>query len=601
MSRPSSPPLRVLKFPKKEVEQVMARVQAQISADDFTMLRAFVDTFEGVLKALREHGTTIARLRWLFGLSRSSEKLVGLVKPPEPPTPPEPPCAHAPEATTTLTGAASADPKGVASAATSDEAAKPADEGQGTKEKEKKKRKGHGRLAASDYLAANHIPVPHPTLHEGGPCPHCGGHLHFKPPSSWVRIFGQAPLLATIWDLEQVRCSTCGHVFTAPAPQEAQGPKYDHTAVSMMALMRYDGKMALNRLARLQREIDTPVAASTQWEVVCERVADVFPAYAELERQGAQGTVLHNDDSHMRVLEFMGKRRAALLKAGKLPDPDRTGLFTTAIVARTPDSHTIALFYTGRQHAGENLDDLLDQRDPGREPPIQMGDALARNVPKRHKVVESNCLAHGRRKLVDEIDNYPVECRPLLEKLALVFAVDEACREEGLSSSERLLRHQRDSGPAMEELRRMMTEAVDQKQVEPNSGLGQAYNYLLKRWDHFTLFLRTAGAPLDNNICERALKMAIGHRHGSLFYRNLVGAAVGDIYMSLIHTARLAHENPFLYLTALLRHAKAVLENPGAWLPWNYRDTLARMGVPIATGPPKPRAPAAALTPPTPA
>jgi hypothetical protein len=60
---------------------------------------------------------------------------------------------------------------------------------------------------------------------------------------------------------------------------------------------------------------------------------------------------------------------------------------------------------------------------------------------------------------------------------------------------------------------------------------------MLKRWDKLTFFLRRAGVPLDNNTCERVLKMAIRHRRNSLFYRSERGAEIGDMFMSLIHTA----------------------------------------------------------------
>ena len=57
---------------------------------------------------------------------------------------------------------------------------------------------------------------------------------------------------------------------------------------------------------------------------------------------------------------------------------------------------------------------------------------------------------------------------------------------------------------------------------------------LLKHWIRLTLFLREAGAPLDNNVCERALKKAILHRKNSLFYKTQNGARIGDLFMSLI-------------------------------------------------------------------
>ena len=108
-----------------------------------------------------------------------------------------------------------------------------------------------------------------------------------------------------------------------------------------------------------------------------------------------------------------------------------------------------------------------------------------------------------------------------------------------------------------------------------NSALGGAISYLLKHWEKLTLFLRVAGAPLDNNVCERALKKAIRHRRNSLFYKTPHGAHVGDVFMSLIATCELCGANPFDYLTELDRHASAAASTPAAWMPWNYRETLA--------------------------
>ncbi len=113
-------------------------------------------------------------------------------------------------------------------------------------------------------------------------------------------------------------------------------------------------------------------------------------------------------------------------------------------------------------------------------------------------------------------------------------------------------------------------EQIEGKHVEPNSSLGQAINYMLKHWKKLTLFLRVPGAPLDNNICERALKMAILHRKNSLFYKTRRGAYVGDLFMSLIHTCQLCDADPFDYLTQLQEHAEKVAGDPGAWMPWNY-------------------------------
>ena len=131
----------------------------------------------------------------------------------------------------------------------------------------------------------------------------------------------------------------------------------------------------------------------------------------------------------------------------------------------------------------------------------------------------------------------------------------------------------------MEELHAWLTRQFEERLVEPNSSLGGAIAYMLKHWEKLTLFLRVPGAPLDNNICERALKKAILHRKNALFYKTANGAHVGDLFMSLIHTCELCGANPFDYLTELERHAgRAGRESPGTgcpgttgkhWKEWN--------------------------------
>lgn len=177
--------------------------------------------------------------------------------------------------------------------------------------------------------------------------------------------------------------------------------------------------------------------------------------------------------------------------------------------------------------------------------------------------------------------SFPVECRYVLETLGEVFGYDEQARVRGLSPNERLHFHQEHSGPVMETLRAWSNAQFEERKVEPNSGLGQAISYLLRHWEKL-LFLRVAGAPIDNNLVERALKKAILHRRNSLFYKTRKGARMGDLFMSLIHTCELNGVNPFDYLIELLRHAEELKQAPSEWMPWNYHQTLARLATPAA-------------------
>ncbi len=205
-----------------------------------------------------------------------------------------------------------------------------------------------------------------------------------------------------------------------------------------------------------------------------------------------------------------------------------------------------------------------------------MCDALSRNLPKEFETILSNCLTHGRRYFVKVVENFPQECLYVIEVLAEVYRIDALARERGLSPEKRLRLHQAESEPILKELKAWFKAQLADKKVEPNSGLGEAIRYMLKHWDKLTRFLRVPGAPLDNNLRERALKKAILHRKNSLFYKTKNGARVGDIFLSFIHTAELNGVDPFHYLTELIRHRGEIHANPADWLPWNYRDTLAR-------------------------
>jgi transposase len=433
---------------------------------------------------------------------------------------------------------------------------------------------GHGRNGAAAFTGADKVAVGHATLHSGDLCPECrrGKVYCLKEPATLVRFVGHAPLEATVFEMERLRCNTCGEVFTAEAPEGAGAEKYEETAVAMIALLKYGTGVPFKRLERLQEHLGMPLPATTQWDLMAAAAKLLWPVLAELIRQAAQGSVMHNDDTGMRILHLTRE-----------PGDKRTGTFTSGIVSIV-GAWTIALFFTGWKHAGENLAEVLKQRARELPAPIQMSDALSRNSPKVKGVepLQANCLAHGRRQVVDVADNFPEECRHVLETLRDVYHHDAQAREQAMSPEQRLRFHQEHSEPLMKKLHEWMEAQLGEHKTEPNSGLGKAISYLLNHWPKLTLFLRQEDAPIDNNIVERALKKAILNRKNALFYKTLNGAGVGDLFMSLVHTCELNSVNPFDYLTELLRHAEELKQKPSEWMPWNYRDALARLATPAA-------------------
>ncbi len=167
---------------------------------------------------------------------------------------------------------------------------------------------------------------------------------------------------------------------------------------------------------------------------------------------------------------------------------------------------------------------------------MQMCDGLARNLLKELETILANCLAHGRRNFVELHDRFPEECRHVIKAFRVIYHNDKIARDAEMSADARLALQQSQSKPTMDNLHVWLQRQLSDKLVEPNSALAAAINYLLKRWERLTLFLRKTGAPLDNNLCERALKKAIMHRKNSMFYKPRNGACVGDMCMSLIDT-----------------------------------------------------------------
>ena len=382
-----------------ELDAVLARASSALDAQDLEQLRLTVEGFIELLRLLEDKRMSIQRLRqMLFGARTENSRHV-------------------------LTN--ECDDPSSASASNV--------RGKG----KKRPPKGHGRRPAEDYTGATTLAIAHPTLQPGSGCPHCekGKVYPQREPGVKIRIVGQAPLGATRYELDKLRCHLCGEVFTAPLPEEIGNHKYDDSAAAMIAMLKYGSGFPFYRLEGMQHHLGSPVPASTQWDIV-KRAADrLVPVHQELIRHGAQGELMHNDDTTMRVLELMcpDTRREAFAELA----PQRSGVFTSAIVS-IHEQHTIALFFTGARHAGENLEQVFAQRAAELGPPIQMCDALSRNVSSEFDTILANCNAHGRRKFVELIPTFPDECRFVIETLRSGWTPAPPCSESSTTPPGRI-------------------------------------------------------------------------------------------------------------------------------------------------------------------
>ena len=539
---------------REEGEALIARIERNaLSAEDRQLLVKVLTFYFWLLFALREAKLSLKRLKALvFG---------------EKPKKPKPPSSGG------AAGGGNQDEREPPTNASQDGSSAVASP---TPEK-KALPPGHGRHGADVYRAVQVVECRPEDLAVGERCPACGrGRLYRVLPGVEMRLDGNALLSAVRYELEKLRCSACGQLFTASVPAAAGTEKYTTRARAVLALARYYLGLPWYRLEGFQARVGVPVADATQWDQT-EIVGDCsYPIFKWLEQEAAQGEVIFQDDTPQRVLALIAENQQAAARAhaqGRAKTDERTSLQTTALIVQVGERR-VCLYYTGRRHAGENLDALLTKRAPGRSNPLVMSDALPSNNAEEDALIRCHCLAHGRRKFSELDEAFPAESAVVVNALKDVFDHEAYTRAEQLTAQERLAYHQRQSGPIMKRLKRWLEAQTAQRLVEPNSSLGKAISYMVEHWDTLPRFLTEPGAPLENNLAERALKLAIRQRKNSLFYATEHSAYSASILTSVIATCVQAGVNALEYLVAIQDHRQEVFAHPSAWLPWNYEAAL---------------------------
>ena len=551
---------QLLKSTPKEILDLHERLgQKQLSDADIELLQSALHTILVLMNAVQHKTQSIKTLlRRIFG--PTSEKSSDLFQAETE----NPPLTEATEQKTDDQGSGEQDPP----------------PGKADRRKKRKrtkpKPKGHGRRKAEEYTGSQKQRVENPQLQAGQKCPACDvGRLYPLPDGKLLTLDASMPITATLFECERLRCNACSVIFTASPPGHVASHKYTPKVGNMIAFFKYAAGLPFHRLEVLQQMVGVPISASVQHEQVKQAANYYWPVLSALQQYGAQGQIFHNDDTMMRILEVIRENQQDRPVSDPADDKQpKRSVFTTGILA-VNGKHKVALFHTDTRHAGENLADLLKHRDCLEPPPIQMCDALSRNIPKDHDLKVAHCLVHARRQFVDILESFPQQCQHVIDLIGRVYKNEEEALESKLTPEQRLIFHQQRSGPAMEELHQWASKQFDQRLVEPNSVLGKAITYLQRHWEPLTLFLRQPGAPIDNNACERALKKAILHRKNSMFYKTRIGARLGDLFMSIFYTCQLNKINPLHYMNTVCEHHAEVVDNPEQWLPWNYQQAVS--------------------------
>ncbi len=477
-----SPPKNPIKITDEQADQLISKVKKnELNKDDQRVLCQIIFMFLWLQHALRETRISLNKIKKLVFGQKSEKKKHNMSdettesgsdnKSPGDPHPPN--------------DKASSDDEKTASNSTD-----PADSSDPSQASASQK-SGSGRLGTKAYTGAETIHCPHPDHKSGDLCPLCqkGKLFRMKDPAREIRLFSQGLAQAIIYFLERYRCSACGAIFKAPMPDDVVNQKHDDSLRVALAIMHYYMGLPFKRIELYQQMIGIPLPDATQFELV-ESVADVgYRIYEHMKHYAADSQLAYHDDTTARIL--------SMIKENQQATPKRKAMYTTAMVFE--GAHPICLYVTGRQHAGENLDDIIDLRNEALDPIMQMSDALAANQLKNNDSLWINCIIHGRRNFIDIESVFPEECHYAINAIGKIYHHEAQIKEQGLNAQQRLKFHQKHSEPIMDELKAEMQKQLDEHWVEENSRLGGAYNYMLKRWDKLTRFLHIIGAPLDNN------------------------------------------------------------------------------------------------------
>jgi transposase len=302
-------------------------------------------------------------------------------------------------------------------------------------------------------------------------------------------------LSAIRYEVEKLRCSAGGQIFTAGLPGRVSAETYSAQARAVLAVSRYSLGVPGYRVQGYQAMLGVPVPDATPWDQIEVVGACAYKDFAQMEREAAQGELSFHDDTAVRLLALLQENPALLAAApaqGLSTTNERTGMPTTALVVQVGE-HTAIWYYSSRRQAGENLQALLDKREAGRTQPLAMSDALSSNeVANETAVIRCHCLAPGQRKFSDLEEIFPQACRVGLEVLSQVFDHDEQARQAQLSPEARLAYHQVQSQPLMDELKRWLDTQSNAHLGAPNSALGKAMGYMQRHWVTLTRFSMAA-------------------------------------------------------------------------------------------------------------
>ena len=449
--------------------------------------------------------------------------------------------------------------------------------------KPKKGRDKHGRRGKEDFPDAKQRYFAQPDFdHHGCHCPEClrSSVYLMGAVGGGIRFVGQPHLAVTGIHKELWRCGDCGAHFPAPLAadiiNDGGNSRMGYSAAATIAAAKYLYGTPWARQESQGSLLDLHIPATTQWEHTLSLTTAALPVYRHLFCAAAPASLFYSDDTGARIIGVTTEDKTQRT-TGKTVT--RTGVHTSCVVAMLTDGRRINIYKTGIIHAGELLDEILKHRSKDLPRPYHMSDGHSANPPTVCSVIAGDCNSHARRKVEEKQGQWAAVWRYIESVYKAVYKTDAKAKKLSLSPEQRLALHRQESLPLMKAMFVWMQQCLDDKTVEPNSGLGGVFEYFLIRERGLTAFCRYPGFPIDNNLCEQSQKLVAQHRKNAEYFRTQRGAEAADVIMSLGATAKHAGVNAHHYFVALQRYKDEVKATPENFLPWNYLETIKQLEI----------------------
>lgn len=401
---------------------------------------------------------------------------------------------------------------------------------------------GHGPRAQPELPE---ISVVHGIEGEFGACKVCGEAVE-----EWPKHFEESEEITVVarrfvlvrHQRQKGRCACYATIVTAPAPPKLiAGGRYSIEFAADVAVSKYLDHLPLNRQAGIMGREGLVVESQTLWDQIEALATHMEPTYHALREYIRGKPLVHADETPWYVLVGKPAKKWYVWCVG-VED---------------------AAYYWIRDGRGaaQGREVLGDYRGVVVADGYKAYETLAR---ENKGITLAFCWSHVRRKIVEAEKFYPEECKPALDLIRDLYAVereiptlrhlDRKAREDALRLRARL-RNER-SRPVVAEIEKW----AEAQHALPESALSTAVNYMVGLWPGLIRFLDDAIIPLDNNPVERDLRGPVVGRKNHYGSRSQRGTEVAALFYSVLATAKRVGVEPKAYL---LHAARTAIKRPG--------------------------------------